>query len=434
MMRSFVSVGPLLVSVALLIAGCGVLNMLLPLRAEHEGFGSMAIGLLGSAQSLGFIGGCLWGGRIIARVGHIRAFAALVGLVSCLFLAHAIVVDPAVWWARRALGGACFATIFMVIESWLNARADNRTRGAVFCAYAVTSHLAGSIGHVFVAAGEPDRFVLFSIGSILVSLAALPVALSRCEAPQPSPAARVRLLKLWRASPVGVVGCAIAGMSAGAFWSLGPSYVLGVIGDASLTPLLMTAPVLAAALVQWPIGFLSDRMDRRLVIAATAASAALVCVALALGSVADAGDLVVALAVLGAAFIPIGALSAANANDFAPADAVVETAAGLLLIASAGAVAGPVVASWAISAMGPGGLFATLGSSFGLLALFALVRSFVREAAPAAERGRFADAVVAFETVSAVEPASAPNADVSSTPAAAARISRLIPGAAIAAA
>lgn len=219
MMRSLLSVAPLLASVALLVAGCGVLNMLLPLRAEHEGFGSMAIGLLGSAQSLGFIAGCLWGGRIIVRVGHIRTFAGLVGLVSCLFLAHAIVVEPAVWWALRALGGACFSTIFMVIESWLNARADNRTRGAVFCAYAVTCHLSGSIGHVFVSVGEPDRFVLFSIGSILVSLAALPVALSRCQAPQPSPVARVRLLKLWRASPVGVVGCAVSGMSAGALLS-----------------------------------------------------------------------------------------------------------------------------------------------------------------------------------------------------------------------
>ena len=396
-------VAPLLAGVALLIAGSGVLTVLLPIRAEIEAFGTLSIGVMGSAHSLGFIAGCLMGARVVARVGHVRVFAALVGLASCLFLAHALVLHPAAWWALRAAAGACFATLFLVIESWLNARATNATRGAVFCTYAVISHVAGSMGQLVVSLGEPDRFVLFSVGSILVSLAALPVALARVDAPPLPPAPRVRVGALWHASPVGFAGCAAAGFGGAAFWSLGPSFALGATGSTAAVPLLMTAPVLAAALVQWPVGWLSDRVDRRLVIAGAAAAAAIMALVLHAG-VGGTGALAAAFAALGAAFIPIGALSVANANDFAPQEAAVETAAGLLLVSACGAVLGPVAASLAMARFGPGALFLVMGAVFGALALFAAWRRGRRDAPAAEERSGFLDAVMAIETVAPIEP------------------------------
>lgn len=420
MRNTLAPVAPLLASVALLIAGCGVLNVLLPIRAEMEAFGTLAIGAMGSAHSLGFVAGCLFGARIVGRVGHIRVFAALVGLASCVFLAHAMVVEPLAWWALRAAAGACFATLFLVIESWLNEKATNATRGAVFCAYAVVSHVCGSMGQVLVAFGEPDRFALFSIGSILVSLAALPVALSRTDAPAPPRAApRVRIVPLWRASPVGFAGCAAAGFGGGAFWSLAPSFALGATGSTAAVPLLMTAPILAAAVVQWPIGLLSDRVDRRIVIAGAAAAAAaagLVVFAGARAGGAEAGALAMGFAVLGAAFIPIGALSVANANDFAPEGAAVETAAGLLLVSASGAVAGPITASVAMARFGPEALFLVTSAVFGALALFAAWRRTRRAAPEVDEPSGFLDAVVAIETVASIKPAGFGPAAVAPTP------------------
>ena len=374
-----------------------------------EAFGTLAIGAMGSAHSLGFIAGCVLGARVVARVGHIRAFASLVGFASCLFLARALVVDPVAWWALRAAAGACFATLYLVIESWLNARASNATRGAVFCTYAVVSHLSGSIGQFVVSLGAPDRFVLFSLGSILVSLAALPVALARVEAPAPPPTPRLRVGALWRASPVGFAGCALAGFGGAAFWSPGPAYAFEATGSAAAVPLLMTAPVLAAALVQWPVGLLSDRVDRRLVIAAAAATAAALGVVLSAG-IGGPGALALGFAALGAAFIPIGALAVANANDFAPSDAAVETAAGLLLVSACGAVAGPMVASFAMTRFGPEALFLVLATAFALLAVFAVWRRGRRDAPTGEARSGFVDAVVAIETVASIEPAETPPA------------------------
>ena len=403
MRQALPSVVPLLASVALLIAGSGVLSMLLPIRAEMEAFGTLSIGVMGSAHSAGFVAGCLLGARLVARVGHIRTFAALVGLASCLFLAHALIVHPLAWWVLRAASGACFATLFLVIESWLNARATNATRGAVFCTYAVISHLCGSMGQIAVSLGEPDRFVLFSVGSILVSLSALPVALARVEAPSPPPAPRVRIGALWHASPVGFAGCAAAGFGGGAFWSLGPSFAIDATGSAEAVPLLMTAPILAAALVQWPVGLLSDRIDRRTVIAAMAAAAAGIALAIHAG-LAGAGALTLAFAAFGAASIPVNALCVANANDFAPEGAAVETAAGLLLVWACGAVAGPVVASLLMERLGPEALFLHAGAVFATLAVFALWRRGRRDAPEAEGRGGFLDAVVAVETVAPIEP------------------------------
>ena len=412
MFRALVPVTALLVSVAFLLVGNGLQNTLLPLRGEAADFGSLSLGIMGSAYYLGFVAGCVLGPWIVARAGHIRTFAAMVSLVSCAVLAHAMIVAPVPWWVLRAGAGVCFAVLFMVIESWLNDKATNESRGLVFGAYIVVTLSMITAGQLLLLLDRQDSILLYLAASILVSLAAVPVALTRAEAPPPITAAKLQLRRLVRASPVGAVGCFVVGLTNGAFWSLGPVFAArlapGVTQaaddyQASYAAQFMSVAVIAGAIGQLPLGRLSDKVDRRLVIIGGAGCAAVAGVVLMVAAMTSPGLMLPAVAAFGLFGFTIYSIAVAHVNDFVAREEFVQVAGGLLLIWAAGAVIGPLVASALMEAFTPALLFGFTAGVHVVLAGFTAYR-LSRRAAPATEdKANYDEAALVSQTFAPID-------------------------------
>jgi len=403
MRTTVASLAALFVAISVLLMGNGLQSTLLPLRAQLEAFSTFEIGALGSSYFVGFGAGCLLGGHVIRRVGHIRAFAGMVSLASAMALAHALLLSPVAWCLLRGLTGFCFAAITMIIESWLNERSTNQTRGTVLSIYTIINLTVVTLGQLMITLYDPASFPLFAIASILVSLAAVPVALTTSKAPAPVAMVQVRVARLYRMSPVGTLGCFAVGLTNGAFWALGPIFARQSGLDIPGVAFFMSVAVIAGAAGQWPLGFASDRIDRRAVIAVACLAASLA----ALGMVLfndnwDRGILIFAFA-FGVFAFPLYSLCVAHTNDFVPPTDYVEAASGLLLAYALGAVAGPLAASHLMSAFGADGLFGYTAAIHALFAGFAVLRMRRRQRAPASERAVFTEAMVAAQTVSHVD-------------------------------
>ena len=214
----------LLFSTAILVTGNGLFNTLLPVRAEIEAFPTLAIGLLGSIYFGGFVLGCLQGPLIVRRVGHIRTFAALSGIVAATALAHVLVVDPIAWGVLRFVAGFGFAGLYVVIESWLNDRATADNRGAIMSIYTFISLCVLMAGQFLLTTYDPAGFELFALVAVLLTLALVPVALTRQRDPTRPATIGLDIPRLWRLSPAGFAGCLCVGLVNGSFWSLGPLF------------------------------------------------------------------------------------------------------------------------------------------------------------------------------------------------------------------
>ncbi len=382
------SVAALMISAGILIMGNGLQGTLLPVRAQLEHFSTPTIGIMGSFYFIGFGLGCVLGPLVIKRVGHIRTFAALAAVAAAVPLVHAIFPDPWPWTFLRVFTGLCFAGLYTVIESWLNERATNETRGQILSLYVVVNFAAIVAGQMLIGIGEPIGFELFSLVAIMVTLAVVPIAMTTASAPQPPTAVRLRLLRLYRLSPVGFVGCVVVGVTNGAFWTLAPAFVTATTGTTDSVAFFMSVAVAGGALLQWPLGRLSDRFDRRWVIIGTCFAGIASGVSLYLFGPVPTGLYVAAFAFGGSA-LSMYALCVAHANDYVdPADAV-ETSSGLLLTFAAGAVLGPFLGSIVMGSVGPGGLFLYTALFHALLAAFAFYRMRRRATLPSGEKERF---------------------------------------------
>ncbi|MCS6932147.1 MAG: MFS transporter [Acetobacteraceae bacterium] len=396
-------VASLLAGVGILLTGHGLLNLLLPLRATAEGFGTLIVGVFGAAFFGGFVAGCVVGPRIVRRVGHIRCFAAMVSTLTALALLHPLVVSGPLWVLLRALFGSALAVAYLVVESWLNERAGNSTRGTVMSAYIVVNFGGITAGQMLLPTGEVGGFGLFALSAVLLSVAALPVTLTRAAQPAPVAEVAFRPLRLYRASPVGLLGALLIGVTNGAFWTVGPVAATGYGLSESGAAMFMTAAALAGALAQWPAGRLSDRTDRRRVLVGMlfGASAA----GLVLGLATDGPWLLPLAAAFGALALPCYAIAAAHAYDLVPADEYVDTASSLLLVNGAGAAIGPVLAAACLLWLPGGGLFLFTAAVHAALLGFVLWRLRARPpAAGAAGREPFDLAATAPAAIGAVIP------------------------------
>jgi len=411
MIAIIVPIFALLLSVSLLLMGNGLQSALLPVRASIESFSAIDIGILGSAYFLGFAGGCVFGPHVVRRVGHIRTFTAMATIASCAVLVHAFVLNPVVWWLLRVATGICFAVLYMVIESWLNEKASNENRGTVFSIYTIINLTVVTLGQMMLILDEPSNFMLFSIASILVSLAAVPVALSKSAEPAPIQSTRINFRALYQTSPVGVVGCLVVGLANGAFWALAPVFAGGDSTDVATVAIFMSVVVIAGAVGQWPLGRMSDRMDRRRVILLTSTGA--MCAALVLVLLVPSMEMLLLPTAFayGLFAFPLYSLCVAHTNDFADDSKYVEVACGLLLVYALGAVIGPIVASISMHFIGAGGLFAFTALVHAGLIGFVLHRLRRREAAPIEDHITFADAMRVGLTVSSVDPISHPQSE-----------------------
>jgi MFS family permease len=400
MIRALAPVAALLVSVAILLTGNGLQNTLLPIRAYLEGFSTVSIGILGSAYFLGFAGGCLLGPRLIQRAGHIRTFTAMAAIASAVPLAHALAVLPGIWWPMRAITGFCFAVLYIVIESWLNERSTNETRGTVLSVYLIINLTVITAGQMLITLYDPSTFDLFALAAILTSLAAVPVALTGAIAPVPVETVNIRITRLFRLSPVAFVGCFAVGLTNGSFWALAPVYGSRVGLDVSGIAIFMSLTVLGGALGQWPIGRLSDRLDRRAVFALSCTGAVLSGLVLVWLPTVDIALFYASGMVWGAFAFSLYTIAMAHMNDHASSGDHVEVSSGLLLLYAAGAVVGPIAASGSMGLLGESGLYAYTAAIHAAAACYAVWRMRRRAPAPVDEQVTFGEAMQSAHTVS----------------------------------
>jgi MFS family permease len=399
-------IAALLLSVALLLMGNGLQGTLLPVRAQFEDFSALEIGVLGSSYFLGFALGCFFGPHVVRRVGHIRAFAAMVSIASTISLAHALLLSPAIWWVLRSGTGFCVAALYLVLESWLNEKSTNENRGFVFSVYTIVNRTVITIGQMMLTVDSPRSVALFALASFLVSLAAVPVALTTAAAPRPPVIVRIRPRYLYKLSPVGFVGCFAVGLANSSFWALGPIFAQREHGDVTAIAVFMSLTVIAGAAGQWPLGRASDRVDRRKIIVLACVGSALAGTGLMLSGQLWPQGLFVFAALFGFFTFPLYSLCAAHMNDFVEPDGYVEAASGLLLVFGAGAVMGPLLASGLMRIYGVDQLFGFTAVVQMSAAAFTLYRMRQRRPAPEAERVEFADAIRLSQTIAALDPMS----------------------------
>lgn len=401
MKTTFAPVAALLISVSILLTGQGLQGTLLPVRASLEQFPTLAIGAMGAAYFIGFTLGCMKGGELVRRVGHVRVFLAMSALASASPLVHALAIQPIAWGLLRLVTGFCLAVLYVVIESWLNERSSNETRGIVFSTYAMITLTVLAIGQMLTLVYDPADFELFVIASVLVSLGAVPIALSTSPSPEQPHTASVDIPRLFQISPSGALGCLVAGFANGAFWSLAPVFTASVSSGTALAAWFMTSAVVGGAITQWPIGLLSDRFSRRgTLIAVTAIG----CVfGLALGLYGPAMSFVM-VNILGAAWgalaFPLYTISVAYANDHAEPHEYVTVSSGLLLMYGIGAIIGPFIASALMTIREAGYLFVFAAVTHGLLAFYTVTRSLRKEQHDIDTPIAFVDALAATHTAS----------------------------------
>ncbi len=401
MSQALAPVAALLIGVSILLTGQGLQGTLLPVRASLESFPTVAIGIMGAAYFLGFTLGCLRGGELVTRVGHVRVFLAMTALASASPLLHGLVLQPIAWGLLRALTGFCFAVLYIVIESWLNERSSNENRGTVFSTYVMITLTVLAVGQMMTLLYDPSGLELFIIASVLVSLGALPVALSTSPTPEQPATVKLDMRRLFRISPAGVAGCLASGLANGAFWSLAPVFTAGISGNTGLAAWFMTSAVVGGALSQWPLGYLSDRIGRRRTLLVTglfgvATAAAIVVIA------PEVGFLSINLlgALWGAVAFPLYAIAVAHANDYAEPDEYVMLSSGLLLVYGVGAIVGPFVASILMAAVGPAGLYVFAAAAHFLMLLYVGQRMLKRRSIETDHHMTFSDALTAAHTAS----------------------------------
>lgn len=388
MRKSLAPITSLLLGVFLLLVGNGILITLLPLRGSAEGFGAVGLGIIASAYFVGFVSGCLLAPYLILRSGHIRAFAATVAVAAAVAIAYALAPSPVLWTLFRLLSGFCLAGFYLVIESWLNDGATNDNRGLVMSAYVVVNFSAITLGQLLVTVYPVEVGGGFMLASMLSALAIVPVALTRSAQPAPITIVSFQPRQLYRAAPVALVASCMIGVANGAFWGLAPLSAAGSGLDVDEVALFMTIAVAAGALTQWPLGRLSDRLDRRLVLLALLVGAALTGIALWLIA-ASTTTLLIFGFIFGGMALPCYSLAAAHGYDKTPASDMVPTAATILLANALGSVVGPLGASVLMSAVGPRGLFLFTAIVQSLLATYVFYRTRVQASVQTREKTEF---------------------------------------------
>ena len=372
-----------------LFLGNGLHGLLLPVRGSLEGYSTTLLGLLGTSWASGFVLGCLFAPLIVRHIGHVRAFSGFIALICIIALLTGILVDPTGWIVMRAVTGFSTAGTSMIIESWLNERATNKSRGMIFSIY-IAITLMGSVGgQLMVPLADVSTPILFMVCGIFYCVAMLPTTLSNAATPQPLKTLRLDLRGLYRNSPVSFLGILLIGIANGAFGTLGAVFGAEAGLGQSTIALMMSVAIAAGALMQMPAGRLSDKLDRRHVLAGLSGVAAMAGLVLYGLRPADGTALMLLIAVYGATANALYPIAVAHANDFAAPEDFVKVSGGLLLLYGIGTIIGPTLGGPIMAAMGPYALFLVTFLAHFAVTAYAIIRSRLRAAVPAAERDQF---------------------------------------------
>ncbi len=388
-MASVIKIYALFLGSALLMFGGGLQGLLLSVRGAQEGFSLFSLGLIGTGWSVGFVAGSICVPLVVRKVGHIRAFSVMAAIGTVTILLNLLMINDVSWILLRALSGFCFAGAAMIVESWLNEVADNRSRGTIFSVYVTINMASSTLGQVAMSITGTAGYVPFVLGAISFICAVLPTALTSSPQPRPLSSARIDLRLLYQTSPVAAIAAFSVGMANGAFGTLAPVYGYAQGLDASGIALLFAVAAVLGAAAQIPFGRLSDRIDRRLVMIGLSSFAALVGLATVLINPGPNWMMFALFAAYGFAANPIYAVAVAHANDFAKDGDFAKIAGGMLLILGLGLAVGPAVASLIMGAWSPVGLFTVTATFHAALAVAAILRMRIRASVDASERTPF---------------------------------------------
>src|ERR1700726_3914645 len=380
---------PLLLGMGVLMLGAGLQSTLLGLRATLEGFPSLVTGAIMSCYYVGYVLGTLVAPPLLRQVGHIRVFAALAAIASVAILVQGCFVNPWAWGAMRLLSGLCFAGIYVVAESWLNDRASRANRGRLFAMYMLILYVGLGAAQFLLILSDPRTPTPFMLVSVLISLAMVPIVVSAQQVPNHALPRKVRLWELYRNSPLGVVAVTVSGLISAIIFSMGPVYARLSGLETNSVATFMAVSILAAVVTQYPVGRLSDRMDRRTVIAGVCALATMVAGSI----VAFPGMPHAVFLTLAASFsglvLTLYSLSVSHVNDKLEPAQMVAASSALLLMNGAAAAVGPLLAGSLMAAFGPAAYFATLAALTASLAVYDLWRKSRRRPVPPSQKEPF---------------------------------------------
>ncbi len=384
MLKTLSSVAALLLGAAVMMTGNSLLNLTLPLKLNAADFSAEAVGVVMASYFGGLWAGSIYGRGLIGAVGHIRAFAGFAGLIGAVALAYPMLFDAVSWGVLRFLGGFCIAGVFATLESWLNERSENKTRGQVLSIYMIAMYMAGISGQLMVNLWDLEALEGFAMVALLTSLSIVPVVLTRVEAPKIERAEPMSIRALYRASPLAVVGSCCSGAAMSAYYGLGPIFAADAGMSVLQVSVFMSSVIFGGMVLQWPIGRISDRFDRRRVLLCVLAAVAVVCVTGALAAQAEAPFQIFAAIgmLLGGGMTTVYPICVAQAFDHLPRERYVAASGGLLLAYAIGATFGPIVAASVMGRLGPAAFFGYIGAVMAAYGVFVVYRMSARAGLP----------------------------------------------------
>ena len=386
-MRTLISFAALFLSVILLQLSTGGVGPLDAMSGLALDFTTAEVGLLGSAHFVGFFIGCWWAPRLMGTVGHSRAFAAFTAAGAIGLLAHMLIIDPYAWSLMRIASGVCVAGCYTVIESWINAKVTNETRGRSMGAYRVADIGASLVAQLMIGVLEPASYISYNILAILCCASLLPLTLTRVPAPEIPQAPRLRPGLAWACSPLAVAGVIVAAVSGASFRMVGPVFGQRMGLELDQIAYFLALYVLGGALAQIPVGWLSDRHDRRHVLLWLSVAAIASCAITVLTADIDTLTLMLTAMLFGLTSFPIYSVASAHAHDHAESHQRVELSAALMFWYAVGAIAAPLAASGLIATFGGDAMFAMIAAAHAALIGFGLVR--MRKRPTTAQRTRY---------------------------------------------
>jgi MFS family permease len=414
MRKNLLPVFALLTSTLFLYLGNGLQGLLLPVRGSAEAYSNEILGLLGTSWAGGFILGCFVAPAIVSRAGHVRAFASFMALAAITVLLLGLITQDISWIALRTLTGFCTAGTAMIIESWLNERATNESRGAIFSFYIAITLLGVVGGQMLVPWFDVMTTALFMICGIIYCIAIMPASLSRAENPKPLKKVKLDLPALYKTSPVAFVGILLIGTANGAYGTLGAVFGARAGLDPSTIAIMVSVTIFFGAMAQFPAGKLSDRIDRRYVLAGLAGLGAVAGLAIAAIQPSNIIVLMTLISVYGAAANSLYPIAVAHANDYAAPEDFVKVSGGLLLLYGIGTMIGPTVGGWIMTVAGPYSLFLVTALAHIAITGYAIFRSKKRATLPVEEKDNFATMTTAAASTmtpqsASLDPRSAPD-------------------------
>ena len=405
-MNPYTAVGAIITGIVFLQGGMGLMSVLLPLRMQEAGFTTTEIGIMSAGFATGFFVGCIYAPRLIVRIGHIRAFACFATVLSALTLALAIDTDLALWTSARLLSGICFAGLLTISDSWISGETEASVRGRVMAVYMIFYKLAQALGPLVFTFAAISGNWHFMLVSALFSLSLLPVALREGGNPTPPLKERMTLKKVYQTTPLAVVGCMCLGMTNSPMNNLIAIYGVEIGLEISGAVMLSAALQIGALGMQWPMGWASDKRDRRKVMIFGMLMMALFSAIIAFMPTMPLWVYIILVGVLGGFAMSVYPIILAHAGDYTSSKQMVPLCATLMLAFAVGMAIGPITGSFAMDVLGPAGLFIHTILFCLVFVIFALYRMSKRTSVPVDKHVAFVNIPASSTAISQLDPRS----------------------------